>query len=87
MAERIFEFLESILDEFWLKIYGFWWGEYGEYYRNLRIDFWSRFLRRAFSSETLNPDLERLARFLDEPRLDLDSLGCLELNGMIEIVG
>ena len=46
-----------------------------------------RFDRRAFSSETLNPDLERLARFLDEPRVDLDSLGCLELNGMVEFVG
>ena len=46
-----------------------------------------RFDRGAFSSETLNLDLERLARFLDEPRVDLDSLGCLELNGMVEIVG
>ena len=53
----------------------------------MKIDFWSHFLRRAFSSETLNPDLERLARFLDEPRVDLDSLGCLELYGMVEFVG
>ena len=76
-----------ILDEFWLKIYVFWWGEYEKHDKNLIIDFWSSFLRRAFSFETLNPDLERLARFLDEPRVDLDSLGCLELNDMIEIVG
>ena len=32
-------------------------------------------------------DLESLTRFLDEPRVDLDSLGYLELNGMIEIFG
>ena len=66
---------------------GFWWGEYGEHDRNLRIDFWLSFLRRVFSSESLNPDLESLAMFLDEPMVDLDSLGCLELNGMVGIVG
>ena len=66
---------------------GFWWREYEEHDRNLRIDFWSSFWRRVFSSESILVDLERLARFFDEPRVDLDSLGCLELNGMVEIVG
>ena len=66
---------------------GFWWGEYEEHDRNLRIDFWTSFDRRAFSSKSIFVDLESLARFLDEPRVDLDCLGCLELNGMVEIVG
>ena len=69
------------------KFMGFDGGECVEHDRNLRIDFWTRFDRGAFSFETLNPDLESLTRFLDEPRVDLDSLGCLELNGMVEIVG
>ena len=43
--------------------------------------------KRVISSEFLNADLESLTKFLDEPRVDLDSLGCLELNGMVEIIG
>ena len=48
---------------------------------------WYVFEGGVISSESLNADLESLARFLDEPKVDLDSLGCLELNGIIEIVG
>ena len=31
-------------------------------------------------------DLERLARFLDEPMMDLDSLDDFELNGIVKII-
>ena len=41
----------------------------------------------VFWSELFFADLESLARFLDEPLLDLDSLGDFELNGMAEIIG
>ena len=40
----------------------------------------------VFWSEFLEDDLERLKRFWTKWRLDLDSGGCLELNGMIEII-
>ena len=40
-----------------------------------------------FSSELFFVDLGRLARFLDEPLMDLDSLGDFEWNGMVEIIG
>ena len=32
-------------------------------------------------------DLELLARFLDEPMMDLDSLDDFEWNGMVKIIG
>ena len=65
---------------------GFWWGEYEEHDRNLKIDFWTSFWRRVFWSELFLADLESLARFLDEPRVDLDSLDDFEWNGMVEII-
>ena len=65
----------------------FWWGEYEEHDRNLKIDFWTSFWRRVFSSELFLADLERLARFLDESLVDLDSLSDFEWNGMVEIIG
>ena len=65
----------------------FWWGECVEHDRNLRIDFWTSFDRRVFSSELFLVDLESLARFLDEPLMDLGSLGDFEWNGMVEIIG
>ena len=45
------------------------------------------FDKQVFWSEFLNADLESLAQFLDEPMVDLDSLGDFELNGMVEIIG
>ena len=66
---------------------GFWWGEYGEHDRNLKIDFLTSFLRRVFWSELFLVDLESLARFLDEPRVDLDSFDDFEWNGIVEIIG
>ena len=73
--------------DFWVSFMGFWWGEYEEHDRNLRIDFWTSFDRRVFSSELFLVDLESLARFLKEPMLDLDSLGDFEWNDMVEIIG
>ena len=52
-----------------------------------RDNFWMSFDRRVFSFELFFVDLGRLARFLDGPRLDLGSLGRLELIGMFEIFG
>ena len=66
---------------------GFWWGEYEEHDRNLKIDFWTSFWWRVILSELFLVDLECLARFLDELLVDLDSLGDFELNGMVEIIG
>ena len=66
---------------------GFWWGEYEEHDGSLKIDFWTSFDGGVFWSETLNVDLESLDKFLNEPRLDLSSLGWLESNGMVEIIG
>ena len=51
------------------------------------MDFWTSCDRRVFSSELFFIDLGRLARFLDEPLMNLDSLGDLEWNGMLEIIG
>ena len=53
---------------------GFSWGEYEEHDGNLKIDFWTSFDGGVFWSEISNVDLESLARFLNEPRLDLNSL-------------
>ena len=72
---------------FWVIFMGFWWGEYEEHDRNLKIDFWTSFLWKVILSKLFLVDLERLARFLDEPRVDLDSLDDFEWNGMVEIVG
>ena len=66
---------------------GFRWGEYEEHDGSLKIDFWTSFDKGVFWSETLNVDLEHLGRFLTKWRLDLDSGGYLESNGMIKIVG
>ena len=41
----------------------------------------------VFWSELFLVDLESLARFLNEPMLDLDSLGDFEWNDMVEIIG
>ena len=41
----------------------------------------------VFWSEFLNVDLESLARFLDEPMVDLDSLDDFELNGIVKNIG
>ena len=43
--------------------------------------------KRVFSSKLILDDFERLARFLAEPRVDLDSLDDFELNGMVENIG
>ena len=43
--------------------------------------------KRVISSEFLNADLGSLTKFLDEPRVDLDSLDDFEWNGMVEIIG
>ena len=45
------------------------------------------FLLRVFWSELILDDFERLARFLDEPMVDLSFLGDFELNGMVENIG
>ena len=66
---------------------GFWWGECEERDGSLKIDFWTRFDGGVFWSELFLVDLESLARFLDEPRVDLDSLDDFEWNGMVEIIG
>ena len=51
------------------------WGEYEEHDGSLRIDFWTSFDGGVFWSELFLADLESLARFLNEPRIDLSSLG------------
>ena len=66
---------------------GFCWGELLEHVDSLKMEFLTDFDGQVFWSEFLNEDLERLRRFLMKWRLDLDSESCLELNGMIEIVG
>ena len=66
---------------------GFWWGEYEEHDGSLKIDFWTSFDGGVFWSELFLVDLEGLARFLDEPRVDLDSLDDFEWNDMVEIIG
>ena len=43
--------------------------------------------KRVILSEILNADLESLTKFLDEPRVDLDSLDDFEWNDMVEIIG
>ena len=87
ITELKFWFLRYLLYDFWHEIYGFWWGECVEHDRNLQIDFWTSFDRRAFWSETLIADLGRLMRFLMKWSVDLGSLGWLELIGMLEMVG
>ena len=66
-------------------------GFHGESMENMigtsELIFRRVFLRRVFSSELFFVDLGRLARFLDEPLMDLDSLGDFEWNGMVEIIG
>ena len=66
---------------------GFWWGEYEEHDGSLKIDFWMSFDGGVFWFEFLNADLKSLARFLDEPLVDLDFLGWLESNGTVENIG
>ena len=66
---------------------GFWWGEYEEHDGSLKIDFLTSFDGGVFWSESSKDDLESLDWFLNEPRIDLDSLGDFELNGMVEIIG
>ena len=82
-----FNFLGRFCLVFGLIFMGFWWGEYEEHDRNLEIDFWTSFWRMVFWFKFSNANLESLARFLNEPRLDLGSLGWLESIGMLEIVG
>ena len=53
----------------------------------MKINFWTSFDGGVFWSELLLVDLESLARFLNEPMLDLDSLGDFEWNDMVEIIG
>ena len=53
----------------------------------MKINFWTSFDGGVFWSELIFVDLESLARFLDEPRVDLDSLDDFEWNGMVEIIG
>ena len=38
----------------------------------------------VFWPEFFNADLEGLAQFLDEPKVDLDSIGDFELHGIVE---
>ena len=63
------------MDGFWLDFYGILMGEYEEHDESLRINFWTSFDGGVFWSEFSNVDLESLARFLNEPRVDLSSLG------------
>ena len=72
---------------FGISFMGFWWGEYEEHDGSLKIDFWTSFDVGVFWSEIFKDDLESLARFLNEPRVDLSSLGDFELNGMVENIG
>ena len=72
---------------FWIIFLGFWWGEHEEHDGSLKIDFWRSFDGGVFWSELFLVDLESSARFLDEPRVDLDSLDDFEWNGMVEIIG
>ena len=65
----------------------FWWGEYEEHDGNLKIDFWTSFDGGVFWSEISKDNLESLARFLNEPMVDLRSLDWLEWNGIVEIIG
>ena len=53
----------------------------------MKIDFWTSFDGGVFWSELFLVDLESLARFLDEPLMDLGSLGDFEWSGMVEIIG
>ena len=62
---------------------GFWWGEYEEHDGSLKFDFWTSFDGGVFCSELVLDDFKCLARFMDEPLVDFDSLGDFELNGMI----
>ena len=77
MVEHKNGFLRSFLDDFRDNFYGVLMGRVWGTWWKLKIDFWTSFDRRVFWSETLNVDLESLARFLNEPRLDLSSLGWL----------
>ena len=53
----------------------------------MKINFWTSFDRGVFWSELFLVDLERLARFWDEPMMDLGFLDDFEWNGMVEIIG
>ena len=53
---------------------------------SLKMEFWTGFGGGVFWSKNLEDDLGRLRKLLTKWRLDLGSGGCLELNGMIEIV-
>ena len=53
----------------------------------MKIYFWTSFDGGVFWSELFLANLESLARFLDEPLVDLDSLGDFEWNGMVKIIG
>ena len=66
---------------------GFLCGEYEEHDCRLEIDFWTSFNGGVFWSKISRDDLESLAQFLNEPRVDLSSLGDFELNGMVENIG
>ena len=51
------------------------------------MDVWIVFEGGVFWSELILDNFECLVRFLDEPRVDLDSLDDFELNYMVENIG
>ena len=65
----------------------FWWGECEEHDGSLKIYFRASFDGVVLWSELFLTDLESLAKFFDEPLVDLDSLGDFEWNDMVEIIG